>query len=377
MNAALDALPQPLAAILELARWAPSGDNTQPWRFEILGDDHVVVHGFDTREHCVYDLDGSSSQIAIGALIETVAIAASRHGLAVDATRRPDSPDTAPIFDLRFERVASIVVDPLVDHIETRSVQRRALSTRPLTSSDRSAMEAAVDAGHRIVWLEGKAKRRRMAGLLFESARLRLTMPEAYLVHRDAIEWAARFSNDRVPEAAVGLDAMTARLMRWVMKSWPRVAFFNRYLAGTWAPRLQLDVLPALRCAAHFVLVSEVQPHGIDAFVAAGRATQRLWLRAAALGLQLQPELTPLIFARYSREARSFSARRHAARDAQVIARHLQEQLGGSPVGQAVFMGRIGHGKAATSRSLRLPLGDLMYDPTVGPGDQKLRRASM
>jgi nitroreductase len=24
--------------ILDLARWAPSGDNTQPWRFEIKGE---------------------------------------------------------------------------------------------------------------------------------------------------------------------------------------------------------------------------------------------------------------------------------------------------------------------------------------------------
>ena len=44
--------------ILELARWAPSGDNTQPWRFEVLGDDHFVVHGFDTRDWCLYDIDG-------------------------------------------------------------------------------------------------------------------------------------------------------------------------------------------------------------------------------------------------------------------------------------------------------------------------------
>jgi len=44
--------------ILDQARWAPSGDNTQPWRFEIKGPLHVVVHGSDTRRHCVYDLDG-------------------------------------------------------------------------------------------------------------------------------------------------------------------------------------------------------------------------------------------------------------------------------------------------------------------------------
>src|SRR5437667_416717 len=55
--------------ILELARWAPSGDNTQPWRFEVLSDDHFVVHGFDTRDWCIYDIDGRPSQLALGALL--------------------------------------------------------------------------------------------------------------------------------------------------------------------------------------------------------------------------------------------------------------------------------------------------------------------
>ena len=56
--------------ILDLARWAPSGDNTQPWRFEIIDALTVVVHGFDTRDHVVYDLDGRPSQISLGALLQ-------------------------------------------------------------------------------------------------------------------------------------------------------------------------------------------------------------------------------------------------------------------------------------------------------------------
>ena len=55
-----------LEDILDQARWAPSGDNTQPWRFEVRGARHVVVHGFDTRSHCVYDLDGHPSQLSLG-----------------------------------------------------------------------------------------------------------------------------------------------------------------------------------------------------------------------------------------------------------------------------------------------------------------------
>ena len=67
--------------ILDIARWAPSGDNSQPWRFEICSPSHVIVHAFDTRHHCVYDLQGHASQLSVGALLETIRIAASVHGL--------------------------------------------------------------------------------------------------------------------------------------------------------------------------------------------------------------------------------------------------------------------------------------------------------
>lgn len=76
MASAPEAPPRVVERILDRARWAPSGDNSQPWRFEVVADDHVIVHGHDTREWCVYDIDGRPSQLAHGALLETIAIAA-------------------------------------------------------------------------------------------------------------------------------------------------------------------------------------------------------------------------------------------------------------------------------------------------------------
>lgn len=353
---------RPLDDILDRARWAPSGDNRQSFRFEIVDDDHVVVHAFDTRHDCVYDLDGSASQIALGALLETMRIAASVHRIRLDCHRRDDAPVDAPLVDVRLVPDPAIEPDELSACIETRSVNRRPLSTRPLTTSERDALAASVGADHDVVWREDAAARRRVAGLLFKSARIRLTMPEAYLVHRDAIEWGVQFSEDRVPEAAVGLDLMTARLMRWVMQSWGRVHFFNRFLAGTWIPRVQLDVLPALMCAAHFVLVSRKGGKTIDDFIAGGRALQRFWLTADRLGLQLQPELTPMIFARYYRARLAFSRTPGMTDAAGRIAALMEREVGRQTTAAAVFMGRVGAGPAARARSLRMPIERLMMD---------------
>ena len=168
--------PGAMAQILDLARWAPSGDNTQPWRFEVQDAAHLVVHGSDTRTHCVYDLDGHPSQISLGALIETIAIAASGHGLRVSIHRRDGLPETLPSFDLRFTPDPELRPSALISAIPLRSVQRRPYSARALTEAEKQALEASLGPGYQLRWFEGLASKWQMARLMFNNAGLRLTL---------------------------------------------------------------------------------------------------------------------------------------------------------------------------------------------------------
>ncbi|MCV2348582.1 molybdopterin biosynthesis protein MoeY [Paucibacter sp. Y2R2-4] len=321
---------------------------------------HAAVHGFDTREHCVYDLDGHSSQIAFGALLETIAIAASQFGWQLSITHRQESPESRPVFDLYFEAKPDLAVDPLLSYIERRTVQRRPMSTRALNQDQIRALENAVGPNFSLVWKHGFKNKLATAMLLFRSAKLRLTLPEAFEVHRSVIEWQAQFSADKIPDQALGSDPLTTRVMRFAMHSWERVHFLNRFLAGTWAPRLQLDLLPGLSCAAHFLMVAHQSPKTMDDYIEAGRRMQRLWLTVTQLGLSMQPEITPLVFSRYAKDGRTFSREAFANASARQIRDEMQMLVGAQNCDQAVFMGRIGHGPAATSRSLRRPLDELL-----------------
>lgn len=349
----------PIREILQLARWAPSGDNTQPWWFEPLGEDRLRVHGFDTREHCVYDLDGRASRVSIGALLETIRVAASAFRLRAVVERDEGAPETRPVFEVRFVSDPGIDADPLVSCIESRSVQRRALSTRPLTATEKSALQEAVGSGYEIAWLESPVARWRVATLMFRSAHIRLSIEEGYRVHASVIEWKATHSIDRMPDAAVGLDPLSLVAMRWVMRSWPRTRFVSKYLGGTLAPRLQLDLVPGLRCAAHVAFVARSKADSLDDF-AAGAAVQRFWLTAERLGLRHQPEITPLVFARYADEGRAFTRDERAQREAAAVRDELDRLLDADRRARTVWIGRIGAGAAARARSLRLPLEALL-----------------
>jgi hypothetical protein len=351
-------IPDSLYRILDLARWAPSGDNTQCWRFEIAAPDHLVVHAYDTRADTVYDLDGHPSQISMGALLETIAIAASAQGLRADSARRADSPIEAPVFDVRFVPDATVAPSTLINAIVRRTVQRRPMRTSPLTAEQKRALEAAVGPGFALTWIEGFGPKLKAARLMFNNARLRLTMPEAFEVHRRIIHWNATRSPDKVPDQALGVDKATLKLMKWAMGSWKRMSTVNT-LMGTWAPRLQMDLVPGIACAAHFVLKARHEPKGIDDYVEAGRAVQRFWLTLTHLGLFMQPEMTPLIFSKYVREGRVFTqkAALHAP------ARRLQQEAAELVFNDALFpvyMGRIGAGPAPHARSERLPVEQLL-----------------
>lgn len=350
---------QTLMSILDAARWAPSGDNTQPWRFEVVSDLKAIVHGHDTRDHCVYDLEGEASQISLGCLLETMQVAASEFGWGMCVDRLTQYPPERPTFEVTFDAAAGVAPSPLIPCILTRSVQRRPMSTRPLTSEEKSALEASLGPDYSIQWLEGHGQRWAAAKLMFRNAKLRMTMPEAYQVHSTIIEWGATESPDRVPDQSLGVNGTTLRVMKFAMQSWPRVQFLNRWMAGSVLPRVQMDLIPGWACAAHAVIKARRAPSGVEDFIAAGRAVQRFWLMATRLGLQQQPEMTPLIFSRYARRGIAFT------RDAALLASagtlaDAFSRLVETDADRCVWIGRIGHGQPATARSTRLPLSRLL-----------------
>jgi nitroreductase len=335
--------------VLDLARWTPSGDNAQPWRFERLGERSFAAHG-QPGGRDIYDLQGHATELALGALLETIEIAARGNGMRADVERRDGAVFHVLLTDDPDAR------DPLATVIRTRSVQRRPLSTTPLTLRQREALvRAAAPLELRLL------DRRRAARLNFANALLRLGTPEAFATHAAAIEWGAERSEERMPDRALGVDPLTARVMRWALASKSRAARLDR-LGGSLGPALQMSLLPGLACAAHFVLLAPRPPTD---YLEAGRAVQRFWLTATLVGLQLQPEYTPLVIHEYVRDGVPFTGDERSRARARAISGRLARLLGADALERAVFYGRLGSGPPAAARSTRLPLERLMIESSA------------
>jgi nitroreductase len=349
--------------ILDLARWAPSGDNTQPWRFEIEGEDKVRVRirvGADN----VYEYNGGQpTLLSAGMLLETMRVAASRFGRILWWAYRGVSGQDH-LVDVELAKAPGVRPDPLLAYVHLRTVDRRPYRTTPLTLEEKEALAVALADELIIRWHEGWADRWGMARINGQATNIRLRIPEAFRVHQRILDWERRQSPDRIPAGAVGLDRLTLRVMRWAMGDWKRMDRLNRAL-GTLGARLQMDYLPGLACGAHFTVTRRASPRSdrdeVPSLLHAGEALQRFWLTATRLGLTMQPSLAPLCFASHGRHNVTFTSDAKARAQAAALAADLEKLLVRDPA-SLLFMGRLGwpRSRRVSPRSIRRPLEELL-----------------
>jgi molybdopterin/thiamine biosynthesis adenylyltransferase/nitroreductase len=368
----------PVYAILDAGRWAPSGDNVQPWRFEILdaAAARVRIHLDGGTGANPYEYRGGEPiLLAGGMLLESLRVAASAQSRGLEWTLRPQQAPRRWSLDAQFPPVPGLAPSPLLAALPMRSVERRPLGRTRLTAAAKLALVEALGPGLAVTWHEAAHERATLARLGAMATAIRLRAPETFAVHRGVIDWDNARSPAGLPARAIGLDRATLAVMRWGMVSWQRMQRLNALL-GTGGAALQLDLLPGLRSAAFFSV--RALPHGnaSDPAVAAlchGERLQRFWLVATRLGLGLQPALATLIFADHGAHGTPFSAVPGLQERAGRLAAAATAALG--PVAALRFLGRIGtrpHGMPR-SRSVRRPLSDLLVGSGQGGAADDVR----
>ena len=349
--------------ILDCARWAPSGDNTQPWRFEIVNQDKVVVH----LVHQVDDLydyrDGEPTLLSGGMLLELMRIAASRWGRNLEWIYQGRCDDTHRIA-VSLPLASRMAVDPLFSYVPMRSVDRQRYRLRPLSQEEKAALAASLGPELQIEWYETLRQRWRLARLAARATAVRLTTPEAFMVHQRVLDWDRSYSPDRIPAAAAGLSRASLGPMRWAMKNWGRMQLLN-WAGGFIGAQIEMDYVPAVFSAAFFIL--RLNPATASSgerpvrLLTAAQKIQRFWLTATRLGLAMQPGLATLIFAEYGSSPIAFTTNHPALRRARALSVKAAA-LFGQNHDDDIFLGRIGQPRQheIRCRSIRHPLSDLM-----------------
>jgi len=275
-----------LRKIVEDGSLAPSGDNLQPWHLDWQGD--TVRISVDTsRDRSLYNFEYRASLIAIGAMIENIAIAASSAGTAADV-ECSGAGDNLLSASVRFRPLAALAPDPLAPFIRQRCTNRKPYRTEPLGRDVLAALEGAIPGGAvgAIRLIEDRAQLRVLARAASLNDRLLFEIQPLHDQFFQAVRWTeqeAAATRDGLYVKTLELGPMAAAFKAF--RSWSVVRVMNALGSSLFAPVHSFQTFMKSP-AFGFLQMPDVSPR---AFLDGGRLLQRVWLTATSLGLGFQP----------------------------------------------------------------------------------------
>lgn len=339
--------------ILEIAVQAPSGDNSQPWKFRVSGN-IVSVFNVPGADNPVYNFRQRGSYIAHGALLENIRIAASEFGYDYALSTFPDATDKSHVADVTLVQLPSGKrVDALFPFITQRCTNRKPYDAKPIPgeAKDEIARSASGFGGGELKWLEDRGKIETLAKTLSLNERLIL---ENRAVH-DYLFSFIHWTQEEELKTRTGMYVKTLELATpqekafKLFRKWGVVSFLNRLFKVS--KLVSRDSQKLYNTSSAFLLIlvpSEIN----EDFILAGRILQRVWLTVAKLGLSLQPTAALLYLAQriHAGEGGMFSDRQQ--KDILEAAGRIRD-LFGVTVGIPAMLVRIGRGGTPTARSVK------------------------
>ncbi len=280
---------QTLHAILRAGVLAPSADNRHRLRFDVA-DGVVHLVGTDVSTWPGQPHRQMLALLALGAVIENMALRSAQFGLAMKVTHWPACQQLDCVAELHWE-ASTLHADPLALAIESRHTNRRFYQRSALPPSTINALStaAASSPGAQVRWLDtGRTRTLALRALrIAETERFRRQS-----LHQELFE-AVRFDVGWQDSAEEGLPPATLQIERpmrgpfSLLRRWPLMraacGLGAHHLLGLRAAYFPCAVAP------HIGLMLAGATSERLAAVQAGRSFQRLWLAAAQAGLALQP----------------------------------------------------------------------------------------
>lgn len=273
-----------LIKIVGAANLAPSGGNSQPWKFHIQSDS-LVVTALPERDHPVFNHRLRGTFVAHGALLENIRVAASSFGYSVQF-KHTFEPTLVTICAFTPADKTTDTETELADSIPNRHSNRRTYTGEALTLDELEylTMAQATSTLSRLVVLTDRESIHTSAKALCNDAPLnfgnktlhRLAFNEILFDKSDELNRHGLYVKTlEIPDNQVnGVKAMSKW---WFAKVLKKIGMFKSLYAAS-VRKFQSS------SAVGFIIVSNTD----EAFLEAGRLLENVWLRATHLGLSMQ-----------------------------------------------------------------------------------------
>lgn len=335
----------PDALILEAARRAPSGGNSQPWTLGIRGN--AVTIDVDRSRTSTLDIGYRGSCVAVGAAGFNARVAASAQG-RLAATRIDER---GVEITLRDGDPGSAADRLLLDGVLARTTNREHGSAAPLDSADAADMAAAATAeGARAVLITTREAIASAADVLAAADRIRYLTPHLHQDMISELRWPGDPDPDRGIEViSLGIDGADLSKLD-IVKRPDVMKLVDEWDAGH---ALGTDMRDRVRSSSALAIVVVPGDTAKD-YIRGGAATESLWVTAHLRGLAVQPVSPAFIYARTDEEHQELSPQHWKA--LQQLNIEFRSQLGLDETESIALVLRISCAPETATYSRRLPV---------------------
>lgn len=291
--------------LLAAAIAAPSGGNSQPWRW-LAQADRLHLFRDPARASSLADFRGHGALVALGGALENLVLAAHAEGLEAALQLFPLGETQELVASVAcHDRVVAGVEphwrDDLAPMIAVRHTNRRSARERlaPPVLADLVAAIRSID-GADVHILEGDAALTAVGELVGAADRLRFLDESCNRELLGEICWTTEEAERRRD----GLDMDVLELSRGdqaalqMLRSWPSLRLLRGWGGGRGFVKAGLTAITS-SAAVGLITMPRADP---ASYVRGGRAMERMWLSAQSHGLAVHPMTTlPYLFARVLR----------------------------------------------------------------------------
>jgi hypothetical protein len=280
--------------LVEYATLAPSGGNVQPWRF-VYRDNTLECHR-DPQRGGYLDFRGWFSQLALGAAVENITLAAPLLHLKTVCRPFPEGSDSSLVCAVDLKKrppseTAAAHVDPLAHQLRRRVTNRLMGRRLPLTSDQIQLLtNAASTTVAELRLLTSDEHLADIRTVLGEVDRIAMFEPKYHASIMSELRWSsaeAERTRDGIDVNSLELSPLDRVALGIISR--PRVVETIASLGG--GNGLGTLTRKWIDCASAvgLLLVSGDQQ---QRYFEGGRALQRIWLTATGLDIGLHPITT-------------------------------------------------------------------------------------
>jgi nitroreductase len=341
--------------VVDAARRAPSGGNTQPWHFE-LGPDALDIFIAPERSTNAMDVRSRGTYIAAGAALFNARVRASALGLLGPVTTFPDGLLSKHVARLIFANGTDSTLSDLNSFVVSRHTNRRPPTPRAFDPALAAVLTAAATVeGVTLRLVSNPDAVASLARQIAEADQLRFLLPLVHDSMMRELSWPGR------DDLSSGLDVRTLEMDATAMASLSVLARpdvmdeLRTWKAGSALAAATYKTVSASSALA----VLSVTRDGHRGYLRGGQGLERFWLTATQLGLSAQPVAPVFLCADSEEDLLTLCGPRHLD-DLQERQARFRADLDLDDTEVLVMVLRLFYADPPSATSIRRPLSQVL-----------------